>query len=191
MTETNANGEDKFDNNGRLDHECEDFSDSDLDEIPDIDDEGTDDGENVYAPSIKNSSHSIVIRNDLRVYMLNVDFDVAYASKCFDIILAHRLAIDPKSEELVEGDARTVISKVITETRDKSRISAFINDIQSLASSFIEIKFLHANRKCNKVAHEIAKEGFKMENSTFWVEEVPVAMVVALEADRCWVDPPD
>ncbi|MBA0699832.1 hypothetical protein Goari_001437 [Gossypium aridum] len=79
----------------------------------------------------------------------------------------------------------------MTETRDKSRISAFINDIQSLASSFIEIKFLHANRECNKVAHEIAKEGFKMENSTFWVEEVPVAAVVALEADRCWVDPPD
>ncbi|KAH1033146.1 hypothetical protein J1N35_045320 [Gossypium stocksii] len=104
VIEIDADGENRFDTNGHFDHECEDFSDFDLDEIPDdIDDEGSNDDENVYVPSIENSSHSIVIRNDLGVHMLNVDFDATHASKCFDIILAHRLAIDPKSKELFLG----------------------------------------------------------------------------------------
>ncbi|KAH1057810.1 hypothetical protein J1N35_035875 [Gossypium stocksii] len=53
-------------NDGHSHHEDEDFSNPDLDKVPnDIDDKGTNESENVHAPLAGNLSHCIVIRNDL------------------------------------------------------------------------------------------------------------------------------
>ncbi|PPD91013.1 hypothetical protein GOBAR_DD12043 [Gossypium barbadense] len=62
VIEINALGGDESDNNDCFDHEGEDFSDPDLDDVSEnIDDEGPD-GENDHALSIGNSSCGIVIR---------------------------------------------------------------------------------------------------------------------------------
>lgn len=64
MIEIDANDEYGSGNNGSSDHEGKDFSDPNLDEVSDdIDDKGANNGENVYASSVGNSGHDIVIYN--------------------------------------------------------------------------------------------------------------------------------
>ncbi|KAK5819691.1 hypothetical protein PVK06_024714 [Gossypium arboreum] len=76
VIETNSNGEKEPNNDGRSDYKGEYFSDLELDEVLDnIDDEGTDTNENVYALSVGNPSCSIVIRNGPKAHMLSVDPD--------------------------------------------------------------------------------------------------------------------
>ncbi|PPR83688.1 hypothetical protein GOBAR_AA37021 [Gossypium barbadense] len=82
-------------------HQGEDFSDLDIDEVPDdIDKEGTYDDDIVYAPLLENPAQSIVIRNDPSIYMLSVDLAAAHAFELLkypDIIPSHRLVSDSKS----------------------------------------------------------------------------------------------
>lgn len=97
VIEIEADDEDGFDNNGGFHHKVEDFSDPDVDEVPD-------DIDNEY--TIEKSSLGIVICNDFRTHMLSVDLDAVYAykfPKYSDIIFAHRLTLDPESKELFMG----------------------------------------------------------------------------------------
>ncbi|PPR94776.1 hypothetical protein GOBAR_AA25893 [Gossypium barbadense] len=84
-------------NNGEdSDQDIEDFSDPVVDEVPDdIGDEGLEKIEDTHGPLFSNPSRGIVLQNEPRGDMLNVDLDVAHASKfpeCADIVPAHRLA---------------------------------------------------------------------------------------------------
>ncbi|KAH1031439.1 hypothetical protein J1N35_043613 [Gossypium stocksii] len=84
----------------------EDFSDPDLNDVPDdIDDKGPD-GANGHAPSVRNLSHGIIIRNDPGAHMSIIDPDAANASKFpeyLDIIPCHLVLEDLESEELFVG----------------------------------------------------------------------------------------
>ncbi|KAH1047499.1 hypothetical protein J1N35_038283 [Gossypium stocksii] len=69
VIETDVLVEDGSDNNSYSDHEGKDFSDPDLDNIPDdIDNEGSDD-RNDHSPSVRNSSYGITIRYDPRAHI--------------------------------------------------------------------------------------------------------------------------
>ncbi|KAK5775794.1 hypothetical protein PVK06_043736 [Gossypium arboreum] len=63
---TDADGEERSNNNGGSDHQGEDFSDLDLDKVSnDIEKEGADNNHNVYAPTLRNPTHGFVIQNVL------------------------------------------------------------------------------------------------------------------------------
>lgn len=103
MIKIDVHGEDGSDNNDCFDYEGGDFSDPDVDEVPDdIDEEGTKD-ENVYAPLVENSSWGIIIHNDPKAHILNIDHHAAHASEYPDIIPAHLMLANPKSKELFVG----------------------------------------------------------------------------------------
>ncbi|PPS02940.1 hypothetical protein GOBAR_AA17724 [Gossypium barbadense] len=108
VIETNAHGEDRFDKNCRFNHEGEDFSDPDVDDIPDdIENEGAND-ENDYTPSFRNPSHGIVICNNLEAYVSIIDPDRKHASdflEYLDIIPAHMMLADSESKKLFMGGA--------------------------------------------------------------------------------------
>ncbi|KAK5823942.1 hypothetical protein PVK06_018705 [Gossypium arboreum] len=71
-----------LDNYGHSHHEDEDFSNPDLDEVPnDIDNKGTNKSENVHALLVRNLSCCIVINNDLGAHILSVNPDAANAPK--------------------------------------------------------------------------------------------------------------
>ncbi|KAK5836439.1 hypothetical protein PVK06_012227 [Gossypium arboreum] len=106
VIEIDAHGEDGSDNNGRSNHESEDFSDLDVDNVlDDIDEERVDD-ENDYAPSIGNPSHGTVIHNDLGAHISVINLDAMHAFEIpeySDIIPAHLMLVDPKSKNLFVG----------------------------------------------------------------------------------------
>lgn len=97
VIETDADGEDRFDNDGFSDHEGEDFNDSNVDEVlDDIDNESADD-EIVHSLSIENSNRGIIVHNDLGAYMSSIDPNVAHAFESLefqDIIPDHLMLID-------------------------------------------------------------------------------------------------
>ncbi|MFQ6636040.1 hypothetical protein Gotur_012780, partial [Gossypium turneri] len=99
-----ANVRERSDNYEDSDHDVEDFSNLDFDEVSDdIDNEGSKEVEDVHAPSFGNLSRGIILWNDLRAHMLNVDPDVVHAPEYVDIVLAHRLASNSQLEELFVG----------------------------------------------------------------------------------------
>ncbi|KAK5825774.1 hypothetical protein PVK06_020640 [Gossypium arboreum] len=106
VIETNAHGEDGFDKNCHFNHEGEDFSDPDVDDIPDdIENKGAND-ENDFTPSFRNLSHGIVICNNLEAYVSIIDPDRKHASdflEYLDIIPAHMMLADSESKKLFMG----------------------------------------------------------------------------------------
>ncbi|PPD94154.1 hypothetical protein GOBAR_DD08830 [Gossypium barbadense] len=82
LLEVNTDGEDEYDNNGLSNHEVEDYSGPDLDEVSDdINDEGANDDRNFYAFLVRNLTRGILIRNNLRYHMSIVDPDTVHAFK--------------------------------------------------------------------------------------------------------------
>ncbi|KAK5812434.1 hypothetical protein PVK06_027864 [Gossypium arboreum] len=92
VIKTNADGDEKYDNNGP-NHEVEDYSDPNLDEVlHDIDNKGAGDDENVNTSSFRNPSQGIVIRNDLGAYISIIDPDAMHATEFLeypDILPSH------------------------------------------------------------------------------------------------------
>ncbi|KAK5825819.1 hypothetical protein PVK06_020687 [Gossypium arboreum] len=105
VIETNMDDDDGYDSNDLSDHEVEDFSDLDLNEVPDdIDDESTNDDENLNMSLVGSSNRGIVIHNDPWARMWNIDLDAMHASEFLeylDIVPAHRLAVESGRKEII------------------------------------------------------------------------------------------
>ncbi|PPD93216.1 hypothetical protein GOBAR_DD09838 [Gossypium barbadense] len=89
------------------DHNIEDFSDLDLDKVPDdIDDEGSEEVENVHAPSFEKPSRGIVLWNDPMAHILSIDPNTTHAPEFLeytDIVPGHKLVSNLQLEELFIG----------------------------------------------------------------------------------------
>ncbi|PPS18040.1 hypothetical protein GOBAR_AA02535 [Gossypium barbadense] len=112
--------------------EGEDFSDPDLDEVlDDIDEEGTEDGENVYAPSVENPTRVFSICNDPKALMLSVDLNAAYAPEFLkypNIIPSQRLAENLDSQVLfISQQFTTKKDCVFVIKREKHVHHSYIN----------------------------------------------------------------
>lgn len=84
----------------------------------------------------------------------------------------------------MKGDFRSIIVKAKREVFDKSAIGVYINETKNMALNFNFILFQHADRDANSVAHTIASMDFNLQNSFYWVEEVPPEAVESVESDR-------
>ncbi|MFQ6664589.1 hypothetical protein Gotur_031654, partial [Gossypium turneri] len=105
---TIENGDEGYDNDDQS--HCnlnDDFSDPDLDDIPkDIDEEGQIEGKNTNPYSAENTGPGIVIRNNPRSFMTDVDPDATLArefSKYTNIVLTHLFDDEFDDEELFVG----------------------------------------------------------------------------------------
>ncbi|PPD85082.1 hypothetical protein GOBAR_DD17981 [Gossypium barbadense] len=93
---TDADGDDGYDNNDPFDHEVEDCSDLDLDEVlDDIDDEDTNNDENVNVSSVVNLIRGVVIHNDPGAHMSLIDRNTTHATEFSEMI---RLEVDMQGE---------------------------------------------------------------------------------------------
>ncbi|PPD84984.1 hypothetical protein GOBAR_DD18079 [Gossypium barbadense] len=105
--ENPADGDEWSDSEDQSHHDLEQFSDPNLDEVPnDIDNEGMVEDEDLHPYSTGNMGFDIVIRNDLGAHMSNVDPDAAYTCellKYLDIVPAHLLEVDLEVGELFVG----------------------------------------------------------------------------------------
>ncbi|KAH1055285.1 hypothetical protein J1N35_033350 [Gossypium stocksii] len=88
-------------------NDVEDFSDLDVDKVPNnIDDKGPEEVEDVHGPSFNNPSRGIILRNEPRDDMLNVDPNATHVfefPEYADIVHAHRLTSISQLKELFVG----------------------------------------------------------------------------------------
>ncbi|MBA0729128.1 hypothetical protein Golax_025802, partial [Gossypium laxum] len=68
---------------------------------------------------------------------------------------------------VIEGDTLSVIKKVQSKEEDRSVISPYIDDIKFLNKRFGRCCFKKTSRNGNGVAHGVAKEGLKRNESTY------------------------
>ncbi|KAK5804134.1 hypothetical protein PVK06_031783 [Gossypium arboreum] len=104
---TEANIREMTNNGEDYDQDVKDFSDFDVDEVPNnIDDEGPEEVEDVHSPSFSNLSREIILQNEHRGNMLNIDPEAVHAPKFpeyADIVPAHRLVSNSQFKELFVG----------------------------------------------------------------------------------------
>ncbi|KAK5825686.1 hypothetical protein PVK06_020544 [Gossypium arboreum] len=82
VIEIDGEGDDGYDDNGSSDHEVEDYTDPDLEDVPnDLDDERANDDVNVNASLVDDSSRDIVICNDPRAHKSIIDPNATHASE--------------------------------------------------------------------------------------------------------------
>jgi hypothetical protein len=62
---------------------------------------------------------------------------------------------------IVEIDAQEVVKAIMSSSYDGSATSLLISEIKSLVdSNFLYFECVHADRICNRAAHELAKLGY-------------------------------
>ncbi|KAH1047688.1 hypothetical protein J1N35_038472 [Gossypium stocksii] len=82
----------------------------------------------------------------------------------------------------IEGDALTIMNKLNSKEEDKSCICNLIKEIKRRGNNFRKLSFRHVPREANMVAHVMAKERGRYEQSRFWIKEAP--NMVEIMADR-------
>ncbi|XP_052484349.1 uncharacterized protein LOC128039806 [Gossypium raimondii] len=143
-----------------------------------------------YKSQTKSSCSGFIIRNERGKVIGSgvthhgniLDAFLAEAIACFQRLLFAKETGFTKVE--VEGDSRTVIEKINQEGFDRAYLDSVITDIKSIGRTFHRIRFKHARREANRVAHFIAREGNSKSENTFWMEDISTAvrdMVIAEE----------
>ncbi|MBA0749028.1 hypothetical protein Gogos_002994, partial [Gossypium gossypioides] len=132
-----------------------------------------------FKQNLHQSCLGFAIRNDLGLIMgsesiLNSNVVDAFSVEALACLQVLTFAKDMGfSHVVIDGDFRMTIMKARRGITDRSVIGIFTEDIRVMALHFIYVLFQHADRHSNTVAHTIAKNGFKLGNSHFWVEDVP------------------
>ncbi|KAG8488925.1 hypothetical protein CXB51_016879 [Gossypium anomalum] len=83
----------------------------------------------------------------------------------------------------IEGDSLTVIKKLQKKTDDKSEIHALVRDRLCLQGGFRICQFKYGFRDINKVAHMLAKKGFKKGEQWDIMITLPEDIAAEVEKD--------
>ncbi|KAK8532151.1 hypothetical protein V6N12_053597 [Hibiscus sabdariffa] len=150
-----------------------------------------------FNSSEKRSTSSIIIRDSSGLpmaastvpHLFTMDPEMAEVKACEQaILLARDLGF---RKVIIEGDALNVISKLNSLVEDRSDISAIVKNIQDVRKQFQIISFVHVRRRCNRVAHILAKDYGSATTHMVWIEQVPSYAEEAVVDDRRWMIPPN
>ncbi|KAM1511681.1 hypothetical protein ACFX1Z_023334 [Malus domestica] len=86
---------------------------------------------------------------------------------------------------VIESDYLKVISVLNGTVADSLALGMIVEDVLQLASTFSRVKFIHASRFCNGVAHCLAKFALVSSNNLVWFEEPPTLIQELLFEDIC------
>ncbi|GMI84532.1 hypothetical protein HRI_002122500 [Hibiscus trionum] len=143
-----------------------------------------------FNKNTKSATLGVAIRN-VEGYFLGASSTVPYrvsssfAAEAQAVIQGLRLALDLGFEQLeVQGDSRSIISKLASESSDSSEVAALISEAKGLSLNFRRCDFSFVHRSGNSVAHALSKFRQSVDFDHFWVDEVPPRIEAAAAADR-------
>jgi ribonuclease HI len=70
------------------------------------------------------------------------------------------------------SDCLSVVQRIGTASRDRSIVGVVVEDIKSLAKSFLSVQFSHVSRSCNNSAHSLARRA-ELSSPVFYRHLVP------------------
>ncbi|GMJ04392.1 hypothetical protein HRI_004108400 [Hibiscus trionum] len=149
-----------------------------------------------FKVNTRSSTIGVVIR-DMEGYILRASSTVSYrvsssfAAEAQATIKGLLLASDLGFSRIeVEGDSRSVITKLQSKSQDTSDIGALISEAKGLSRNFRVCNFLFRHRAGNSVAHALADYRLSLDLDRIWVEDVPSRIELLAAEDRRWLDPP-
>jgi hypothetical protein len=84
---------------------------------------------------------------------------------------------------LVETDCMGAKAKITGSEMDRSMHGQLVEEIKAMLQGFEDYKVQHVNRKCNEVAHLIAKDNCDNKSYNTWVDSPPGIIVDSLALD--------
>ncbi|MBA0756618.1 hypothetical protein Gogos_021960 [Gossypium gossypioides] len=88
----------------------------------------------------------------------------------------------------IEGDARSVIRKLVSQVKDRSEIEIYIKDSKQLCSDFDSCLFHFTHREANKVAHILTTKGIRRRENTYLMRGVALFTVEEIDKDQRGVE---
>jgi len=85
---------------------------------------------------------------------------------------------------ILETDAAQVAYALNSRTYKLDYSSTFVKDCHHLIKEFSSVKFMHAKRSCNKVAHELAKVAMSKDRIKVWVNGGPCEIMAFVMAEK-------
>ncbi|GMJ04276.1 hypothetical protein like AT3G09510 [Hibiscus trionum] len=138
----------------------------------------------------------VAIRNT-EGYFLGASSTIAYrvsssfAAEAQAVVQGLHLALDLGFDQIVvEGDSRSIISKLVAASPDSSEAATLVMEAKGLSLNFRRCDFVFVHRSGNSVAHALSKYRQSVDFDHFWVDEVPHRIELAAAADRRWLDSP-
>ncbi|KAG8490634.1 hypothetical protein CXB51_013838 [Gossypium anomalum] len=143
-----------------------------------------------YSQQDITANAGIIIRNHERSVMgtcsyplgMTRDPTIAEVKECLQaVIFWEEMGFQ---NQVVEGNALTVIKKIKSDLMDRSVIGNIIYEIQRRNHNFITLSFEHTPRKTNEAAHALASRRYNLDNPIYWVEEVPTEIEPIIVNDQ-------
>ncbi|OMO51638.1 hypothetical protein CCACVL1_29675 [Corchorus capsularis] len=146
-----------------------------------------------FQDSSHGGSYGVIARNYQGLVMgaaagrLEVVAD-AFTAECLASLKAICWARDMGFHDIImEGDARSIITKVNSTQHDFSPIDPYIADLKFLSSLFRSCVFTHVIRAGNAVAHSLATLGLSLDTDAYWIEEVPDSVLEDIHFINPWL----
>ncbi|KAL4312747.1 hypothetical protein GQ457_01G025130 [Hibiscus cannabinus] len=140
--------------------------------------------------SEQRSCSGVVIRNDQGMLLgscFTSHYHIAspFAAEAVAAIAGLRFVLHLGLRSIIlEGDARSIILRLLDRSRDVSVLSLLISEGKSLARNFRDFAFMCVPRFSNRAAHVMARKDFTVMLDSFWVDEAPPEVNVVVEDDR-------
>lgn len=143
-----------------------------------------------YYQDLQSSSTGAIIKNEEGLIMggycsLNKNIPLVEVAEALATVQPIQFSKEMGFRRIeLEGDSLVIISKLESQTVDRSEVRPYIREAHRVLSTFESFKLHHIKRGGNRVAHLIDKEGFLCRRDVQWVEEEPsvVMNLVAEEA---------
>ncbi|KAL4347997.1 hypothetical protein GQ457_17G012790 [Hibiscus cannabinus] len=148
-----------------------------------------------FSSSEQRSCSGVVIRNDQGMllgscFTSHDHIASPFAAEAVTAIAGLRFALHLGLQSIIlEGDARSIILRLLDRSRDVSVLSPLISEGKSLARNFRDCAFMCVPRFSNRATHVMARKGFTVMLDSFWVDEAPPEVNVVVEDDRRLLTP--
>jgi hypothetical protein len=84
---------------------------------------------------------------------------------------------------VLEGDSKTVVSRINEATQRLSRFGHIIDSIRDQMQSFHHAEVCYTNRNANQAAHVLAKSSIQFNLNNVWMGETPSYIQHVVTAD--------
>ncbi len=84
---------------------------------------------------------------------------------------------------MLEYDCATAIARLLSTTEERSRWSFLLRAARSVIGLIKEVRLMHCNRECNRVAHELAQIAIRSGQSAVWRNNAPNCVMQCLQHD--------
>ena len=107
-----------------------------------------------------------------------IDIEASVAIRALDFTLELGIA-----QVVLESDSKIVTDALAEEGVSLSSYGLLIANAKSLSYNFFQLRYSHAKRESNKVAHSLSRYAITISNFIVWMEFVPPQVASVYQAD--------